>query len=192
MTPAATVVKVGGSLLNLHGLGARLRSWLDIQSTRDIILVVGGGAATDLIRRTDQRYGLGPETSHWLANRAMSFNSHLLAEILPRSRVVNSLELCAEVWQDDATPILDVFELLRADESHPDRLPHSWDVTSDSIAARVAVLAGATQLILLKSRAPESGKSWMELAEDGYVDPYFARAAEKVSSVRAVNFRQLP
>ncbi len=192
MTRAATVVKVGGSLLDLPGLGARLRSWLDTQSTREIILVVGGGAAADLIRRADQRYGLGPEKSHWLAIRAMSLNSHLLAEILPRSRVVNSLELCVEVWQHDATPILDVFELLRADESNPNRLPRFWDVTSDSIAAIVAVLAGASQLILLKSRAPESGKSWMELAQEGYVDPYFARVAEKIPSVRAVNFLELP
>jgi 5-(aminomethyl)-3-furanmethanol phosphate kinase len=49
-----------------------------------------------------------------------------------------------------------------------DPLPHSWDVTSDSIAAWVAGSLGARQLVLVKPPGAER--------LDEAVDPYFARA----------------
>jgi dihydroneopterin aldolase len=48
-----------------------------------------------------------------------------------------------------------------------DPLPHSWDVTSDSIAAWVAGALGAAALVLVKAAGA---------AGDGLVDAYFARA----------------
>jgi len=47
-----------------------------------------------------------------------------------------------------------------------DPLPHSWDVTSDSIAAWVAGAAGASQLVLVKPRG----------AQGNLVDSQFASA----------------
>ncbi len=48
-----------------------------------------------------------------------------------------------------------------------DALPHSWDVTSDSIAAWVAARVGARRLVLIKPVAGEPGS---------LVDPFFVRA----------------
>jgi aspartokinase-like uncharacterized kinase len=48
-----------------------------------------------------------------------------------------------------------------------DPLPHSWDVTSDSIAAWVAGAVGARRLVLVKP----SGAAGADL-----IDPYFSRA----------------
>jgi hypothetical protein len=48
-----------------------------------------------------------------------------------------------------------------------DPLPHTWEVTSDSIAAWVAGALGATQLVLVK---PPGARG------DAMVDPYFERA----------------
>ena len=72
-------------------------------------------------------------------------------------------------------------------------LPHHWSVTSDSIAARVAVAAGAEHLVLLKSVTIPEGMDWEEAAERGFVDEWFARTLRPAGAslkVRAVNLRE--
>jgi aspartokinase-like uncharacterized kinase len=63
------------------------------------------------------------------------------------------------------------------------RLPVGWHVTSDSIAARVADVVGASELVLLKSKLPDGGES------SEFVDEYFETAAANLSRLRAVNLR---
>jgi hypothetical protein len=75
--------------------------------------------------------------------------------------------------------------LLRADP-----LPHSWDVTSDSIAAWIAHALRVRQLMLVKHedgfigpdrgprRMPEHVRQIALEAFSGVVDPYFARALD--------------
>jgi hypothetical protein len=65
-------------------------------------------------------------------------------------------------------------------------LPSGWQVTSDSIAARVADVHGAG-LLLVKSRpppCPESGDPLGMLAAAGWVDDYFPEAAGKLGEIR--------
>lgn len=189
------VVKLGGSLLDLPQLGPRLRAWLDALPTAEIILILGGGPAADSVRRADQVHHLGDEQSHWLALRAMSFNSHLVAALLPRSDVVAALHECSTLWEKRRTPILDPLPLIQENRADPLMPPSSWTATSDSIAAYVAHLADA-ELILLKSRSvpdrfQDAGAvSWGELAKAGLVDEYFPRLAGLLRSIRLINFRE--
>jgi len=67
-------------------------------------------------------------------------------------------------------------------------LPHTWDVTSDSIAARLAVTLRARELVLLKSSLP-GDKSLEAAARSGYLDAYFPRAALGVPKIRCVDLR---
>ena len=67
-------------------------------------------------------------------------------------------------------------------------LPHTWDVTSDSIAARLARRLGAKSLVLLKSRLPEQPSTLETACECGYVDRHF-RVAAAGMTVRCVNLR---
>ncbi len=67
-------------------------------------------------------------------------------------------------------PVLAPSAWLRAN----DPLPHSWDVTSDSIAAWVAGRVGARALALVKAEVASEGGSDSNV--NGYVDPYFASA----------------
>jgi hypothetical protein len=72
-------------------------------------------------------------------------------------------------------------------------LPHSWSVTSDSIAARVAVASAADQLILLKSVTIPPDMDWEEAGERGFVDEWFARTIRPALprlKVSAVNLRE--
>ena len=189
MTPV--VVKVGGSLFDLPGLGPRLERWLEGWGG-DVILVPGGGVAADVVRAFDRRHGLGEEAAHWLALRALSLNAHLLAGLLPSALVVDDLEDCRRAWQAGLAAVLDPHAFARADEGRPGCLPHRWDVTSDSLAARVAVVAGARSLVLLKSVTVPDGVDWDEAGRLGLVDPLFAdvlRQARPGPEVCAVNFR---
>jgi len=187
----AIVVKLGGSLLDLPGLGRELRGWLDALPTRHVILIVGGGQAADVIRELDRIHHFGEAPAHWLAVRALSLAGRVVAELLPASRFVTALGDCEETWAVDCTPILDPHPVLLGDWSQEGELPHRWSVTSDSIAARVARLVGAAELILLKSRAASEGHTWAELAKEGFVDEFFPTVAQQLPAVRVVNFRDL-
>jgi aspartokinase-like uncharacterized kinase len=102
-------------------------------------------------------YALGDDAAHWMAVLAMDQYAHLLAARIRGARIVEHGE------DGGGVPILAPYRWLR----EMDPLPHSWDVTSDSIAAWTARAVGARRLILVK---PASAP----LAE--LTDGYFARA----------------
>jgi aspartokinase-like uncharacterized kinase len=186
------VVKIGGSLFDLPDLGRRLRLWLESVSVREVLLVPGGGPTADLVRDLDRLHGLGEEASHWLALRALTLNAHFLAGLLPsgRAEVVEHPAASAAVWPAGRIPVLDGHRFADLDEGCPGCLPHCWSVTSDALAARAAIVAGASRLVLLKSVTFPPGLSWAEAGQRGLVDGYFATAIGGTSiEVQAINFR---
>jgi len=194
MSPSIAVVKVGGSLYDLPDLGPRLRRWLAEQfADGHVVLVPGGGSSTDVIRKLDRCHRLGEETAHWLALRALSLNAHFLASLLPSTRVAGTVDELHRAWEINLLPVLDVHEFARADEQRPNHLPHSWAVTSDAFAARVAVVLQARRLVLLKSTTISPGVDWTVAGRLGFVDEMFAevlRGAPADLRVRAVNLRK--
>jgi aspartokinase-like uncharacterized kinase len=191
----STVVKVGGSLFDLPDLGPRLQSWLNELFPDDFLLVPGGGPTADIIRDLDRRHGLGEEKAHWLALRALSLNARFLAELLPNTVVMEHPEEWSAGRLAVRAGILDPFAFSCSDEhDHPENaLPHSWTATSDALAARVAVVAGAQQLFLLKSVTVPNGISWEEASRRGLVDQAFAAVVHSAPTpleVRAVNLRE--
>jgi aspartokinase-like uncharacterized kinase len=188
-------VKVGGSLFDLPHFGTRLRAWLDqfCSLGTPLLLVPGGGATADVIRRLDQIHALGEEQAHWLALRALTLNAHFLASLLPDAAVTGDVAACAPLWQRQRPAVLDGHAFAEADEKRPERLPHRWAVTSDSLAVRAADVAEARQLILLKSVTIPPGLDWTEASRAGFVDGYFAEALSRRATafeVRAVNLRE--
>jgi len=69
-----------------------------------------------------------------------------------------------------------------------DPLPESWDVTSDSIAARLAHDLNADELVLFKSADPPPNPTGPSIVTAGYVDSYFPRFIQN-RPVRLVNLR---
>jgi aspartokinase-like uncharacterized kinase len=192
------VVKVGGSLLDLPDLGTRLPSWLATLPPEDIVVLVpGGGPTTDVIRALDQRFELGEERAHWLALRALTLNAHILACLLPGARIIKQLIDAFVVGS--RLCLLDCHGFASLDEQavNGNPLPHHWDATSDSVAARVAVAWRAARLILLKSVTIPPTLNWEDAGRAGLVDPLFPEvvaAAEGRLEVSAVNLRswQMP
>jgi hypothetical protein len=119
-------------------LGALARS-------RTLVVVAGGGRFADEVRGADRRFGLGASSSHWMAILAMDQSAHVLRDLARRAVLVRSPE---EVRTGRLNVLAPSAWLRRADP-----LPHSWDVTSDSIAAWVARALRARCLILIKAVA---------------------------------------
>ena len=180
MTSPVRVVKVGGSLLAWKDLPAALARWLAQQSPAVHVLIAGGGEFAEAIRRADATYGLGEEPAHWLCVDVLSVTARLLGAIMNDIVVTHAQELpslAPGICVFDPSPFLRNLEPLQFSES----LPHTWAVTSDSIAARIAESLVASELVLLKSCLPAAGA--------GYVDDYFPVAAARLPHIRCVNLR---
>ncbi|HEU6449977.1 MAG TPA: hypothetical protein VFT57_01055, partial [Gemmatimonadaceae bacterium] len=160
-----TVVKIGGALLGREGaLDIVVPILSRVAERGDPVLVVpGGGPFADAVRRIDTEIGLSVYASHWMATLALDQYAELLASRIPLSRVVRSAGGVLAALATGELPILAPSDWLRS----ADPLPHSWEVTSDSIAAWVAGQVGAERLVLAKA-------SKVDLS--ALVDPHFARA----------------
>jgi aspartokinase-like uncharacterized kinase len=171
------VVKVGGSLFDHPHLGPGLRQWLAELDAGRVLLVPGGGPVADAVRQLDAVHRLGEEAAHWLALRSLDVAAELLWHLaLPSGSRLT---------------VLDCLAFATEDEARPGALPHTWAVTTDSLAARAAVVSGASRLILLKSTDIPPGTPWDEAARCGWVDPHFPKVvAGQGLRVEAVNFRQ--
>jgi 5-(aminomethyl)-3-furanmethanol phosphate kinase len=192
------VVKVGGSLLDWPLLGKALHLWLVEQSPATNILLCGGGTLCDAIRRVDATHALGEEAAHWLCVDVLAVTARMLAAVVRDFHVVDAVDRSAR----GGVVILDPRRFLIDDE--PRRpgcvLPQNWSVTSDSIAARLAEVLEADELVLLKSAdLPAQG-----IPVAGYVDAHFPVAAAawqqiltqrrrgtEQAMIRYVNLRQI-
>jgi 5-(aminomethyl)-3-furanmethanol phosphate kinase len=185
---AEAVVKVGGSLFDLPHLGSQLHAWIATLPTRKVLLIPGGGSAADLVRQVDRLDQLGDEQSHWLALRAMAFTAHVLATRLGDADVIADADQRHDVWQSGHIPVLDAHAFAFGDEQRPDHLPHHWEITSDSLAARVAHVATIPLLYLMKSR--NVPPDWATAARQGVVDAAFpALLASYGLHAAGINFR---
>jgi aspartokinase-like uncharacterized kinase len=113
----------------------------------------------------------------------------LVAERIPECVEVASLDEATRLWSAGAVPLLaDVERLLRqAESTDAAPLPHTWDVTSDSIAAWIAARWSADELVLLKSTGMNPGITPDHARRDGLVDGHFPQVAAKVPCVRWCN-----
>ena len=142
-----TVIKVGGSLSQSRKLADLMARLSELGRRHRILIVPGGGAFANAIRDYDRRFGLDKDASHWMAILAMDQYGHLISSLIPDSELVHGLADARKISASGRVPVLLTYNLL----FQADALPRSWDVTADSIAAWVAGLAGAQQLVLLKS-----------------------------------------
>jgi aspartokinase-like uncharacterized kinase len=186
----ATVVKVGGSLLDWPLLPDRLGSYLLGRRDDRLVVIVGGGRVADVVRGLDRVHDLGDERAHRLALHALDLTATILATLVPRCEVVDRLDALAGAWQQGRIPVLAPRRFLdEVDAASPDPLRTSWDVTTDSIAARVAVHLAAVELALLKSAPLPPGADRRDAARLGLVDPAFPDESQPIGRVTYLNLR---
>jgi aspartokinase-like uncharacterized kinase len=130
LSEAPVVVKVGGSLYN------RLPDLVPVlqMSGRPLFIIPGGGIFADAVRRSRA----DDDSAHWMAVAAMDQFGWFIAS--------QGITTTALLHVPDRPVVFLPYCCMR----QHDPLPHSWEVTSDSIAAWVADFL-RLDLLLLKS-----------------------------------------
>jgi aspartokinase-like uncharacterized kinase len=154
---APLVVKLGGSLHH------RVQDIVPLlcKSERPLMVIPGGGRFADAVRREQ----VGSDAAHWMAIAAMEQYGWFIA-----SHGVRATDTLAV---PETTRVFLPYISMR----QHDPLPHSWDVTSDTIAAWVADKLGI-ELLVLKSvdGIPLNGIIQDQITtpiENHVVDPFF-------------------
>jgi aspartokinase-like uncharacterized kinase len=156
-TQEPLVVKLGGSLY------ARVPGIVPVflAAERPLLIVPGGGPFANAVR--DVR--MNDDAAHWMAIAAMDqYGWYTASHGLPVTDVLAV---------PDLPTVLLPYRCLR----EHDPLPHSWDVTSDTIAAWVAGMLGLDLLLLKSVDGISAGEELLEtvtapLVTD-VVDPAF-------------------
>jgi 5-(aminomethyl)-3-furanmethanol phosphate kinase len=144
------ILRIGGSLYEQPAaLRAALRAYAALARRHRLLVVPGGGPFADQVRTADHSFGLSDSTAHWMAILAMDQYAHLLADLAPGAQLSGDLAAAATSAAAGRLAMLAPARLLMA----RDPLPHSWQVTSDAIAAWLASQVDAPLLVLLKDVA---------------------------------------
>jgi len=123
------VFKIGGKILenskNLECTISQLKKLYEDNTLQKIIIIPGGGSYANFIRSLDKKLVLGDDLAHWMAIFSMDYNGKDLKLLFPIFLPYNYLK-------------------------KKDELPHSWDVTSDSIAIYIANKLNLNECYLIK------------------------------------------
>jgi 5-(aminomethyl)-3-furanmethanol phosphate kinase len=159
---AVSVIKIGGGLSASSGTLQSVCAAVERAArTYRLLIVPGGGPFADAVRESQLRLGVSDHAAHWMAILAMDQYAQVLAERIAGSVLLEEPGDIANASIPGRAAILAPSRWMRS----ADVLPHSWAVTSDSIAAFIAGAVDAERLILIK---PAEGC--------GGVDPYFHTA----------------
>lgn len=161
-TLTISVIKIGGGVAAYPGAIDKVCAAVaEVSRNHRIVVVPGGGPFADAVREFDRRIGLTADAAHWMAILAMDQYAHVLASRIPGAQLVEDPGAISGATGLGSAVVLAPSRWMRS----ADALPHSWEVTSDSIAAFVAGALDAERLVLVKPT--EVGQT---------LDSYFASA----------------
>ena len=142
----AAVIKIGGSLAKTPPLPDVCNALGELGREHPLLVVPGGGLFADAVRTCHERFPISQSAAHWMAILGMDQYGLLLTDLTAGSKTVVSPDQAQSVAKQGLVPILLSSEWLR----RSDALPHSWDVTSDSIAVWIAAAIKAPRCVLVK------------------------------------------
>lgn len=140
------LIKIGGSVLQTDAIHSLCATLDELSQEFSFVLLPGGGEYADLVRKHFLSYQLTEDTAHWMAILSENMLGFLLLQYLNRGRAVFNLSAVSEILEKSLIPVFLPFQYLFSQ----DPLPHSWAVTSDSIALHLAEILHAEKLILVK------------------------------------------
>lgn len=165
------VIKLGGSLLCSEKMLACLQQILNVK--KQTVVVCGGGDFANQVRQAQKKWHFDDIVAHEMAILAMQQNAIMLQNLCPEFRIENRISTIKNslfsIWSPD------IKELNAA------KIPASWEITSDSLAAWLATKLDAEKLIVVKSCDINSRLTIDDLVEQKIVDgefPHFINCAK--------------
>lgn len=148
MTIKAAIFKIGGKILDnskhLINTIAQLTQLYEDKIIQKIILIPGGGIIANFVRNIYLEFEINDDLAHWIAIYSMNFNGLELKRKFPHLEISEDFEHLKN--EKRMFSIFLPYKYLRL----TDPLPHSWDVTSDSITLYCTYKLGENECFLIK------------------------------------------
>jgi aspartokinase-like uncharacterized kinase len=135
------IIKLGGSLQEKGREIIRFLSDYAEKKAHTFIMIPGGGHFVKRIKELFEQKAISDDAAHWMAVLGMQQYGFFLAD----GSGIEIVESEEELSNAGHICIVLPYNLLKAD----DVLPHTWDVTSDTIAAFIAHKLGEKSFIKL-------------------------------------------
>jgi len=180
------VIKIGGSVAT----SASLPLWLASieSSTLPLVLVPGGGPFADAVRETQPALGFSDRAAHEMAMLAMEQFGCILIDRATRLEAARTVQDIHASLDRNKIPVWFPTQMAVNEPT----IPASWDITSDSLAARLCQALDANSLILIKQTDDFSGADTLEtLSTRGIVDAAFPCFAAQIPALYIAGPRHL-
>jgi len=143
-----TIFKIGGKILDnfadLNSTISQLKQLFEEKLIQKIIIIPGGGSFANFIRKIYKELKFTEEIAHWMGIISMNYNGLEISKKFPDLQVIEKYDKLKEIRNTFC--IFLPYEFLKEN----DKLPHSWDVTSDSIALYLTKELGLNECFLIK------------------------------------------
>jgi aspartokinase-like uncharacterized kinase len=170
------IVKLGGSLARER----QFARWIEAirRCKNGVIVVPGGGPFADCVRDAQGYMRVSDAAAHRMALLAMEQYAIACASSFPDVLLVSDESQLRLIGEGRTGVWLPSRMALGADD-----LPQNWQVTSDSLAAWLALRLDARALVVVKSVDVDADPlSADALVEREIVDPLFARFAARANA----------
>ena len=182
------VLKIGGSLLS----SPMLIQYLELASQNgqgQVVIVPGGGVFADQVRSTQKQWMYDDRTAHYMAILAMQQMALLFQGLCADLVLINKVAAIRPALQQQQVVVWSPL----ATELDAAGVPASWDVTSDSLAAWLAIQLSAIRLILVKSAQIPVDPTLEQLVTLGVIDKAFTRLVyNNPIRIDCISYHQLP
>ncbi len=130
----------------LQSLMQRAVEYRQRENPEKFFMVPGGGLFADRVRELYNSKSITDESAHWMAIKATEMSGLMMRNSFAKLHPFSRLEEFESIWAKGGIPAFFPFEMAY----NLDELPHSWKVTSDSIAYWAGIHAGARFVFLIK------------------------------------------
>lgn len=142
------VLKVSGHLYRYRDKVVELMQILEDLVEKEFLVVVvpGGSIFADTVKEFQVETGIDDDLAHWMAIKAMEIYGLYLAKYSRKAVEAYTLRDIENALKEKLIPIAMPYRILK----EHDELPHSWDISSDSIATYIASLVRADIVVFGK------------------------------------------
>lgn len=158
------VVKLGGSLFETGKIFDCLKH-IALQN-ENIVVVCGGGVFADTVRNAQKKWQFDDIAAHEMAILGMQQTAIMCQNVQSEFTIVQKISEFKthhlSIWSPDLA------------ELNAAKIPASWEITSDSLAAWLAKKLKADELIIVKSCEVDSTLTLADLTERFIIDSAFA------------------